>query len=169
MLLRHLREQRAEEDGSNLTVVSPDVGGVRMAKSYAAALGAELAIVAKNRVSATKVEPMRLIGVVEDRDVFIVDDMTETAGTLCAAAEMVRENGARRIFAGVTHAVLGEMGCRRIKESVIDEVITTNSTPMSCPEKVTPVSVAGLLGEAIRRIYEGKSVSSLFDIDGPTV
>ena len=94
VLLRHLREQRGEQDGSNLTVVSPDVGGVRMAKSYAAALGAELAIVAKNRVSATQVEPMRLIGIVEGRDVFIVDDMTETAGTLCAAAKIVRESGA---------------------------------------------------------------------------
>ncbi|NNC89160.1 MAG: ribose-phosphate pyrophosphokinase [Akkermansiaceae bacterium] len=169
VLLRHLVEQRGQQDGSNLTVVSPDVGGVRMAKSYAAALGAELAIVAKNRVSATQVEPMRLIGVVEGRDVFIVDDMTETAGTLCAAAKIVRENGAGRIFAGVTHAVLGEMGCKRIMESEIDEVITTNSTPVSCPERVTQVSVAGLLGEAIRRISEGKSVSSLFDIDGPTV
>lgn len=69
----------------------------------------------------------------------------------------------------MTHAVLGEMGCRRIMESEIDEVITTDSTPISCPERVTQVSVAGLLGEAIRRIYEGKSVSSLFDIDGPTV
>ena len=121
VLLRHLREQRGEQDGSNLTVVSPDVGGVRMAKSYAAALGAELAIVAKNRVSATQVEPMRLIGIVEGRDVFIVDDMTETAGTLCAAAKIVRESGAGRIFAGVTHAVR-EMGCRRIMESEIDEV-----------------------------------------------
>lgn len=169
VLLRHLKERLGKEDGSRLTVVSPDVGGVPMAKAYAAALGAELAIVAKHRINATQVQPMRLIGNVEGRDVFIVDDMTETAGTLCAAATILKENGAGRIFAGVSHGVLGDLGCRRIMESEIDEVITTDSTPSSCPEKVTRVPVAGLLGEAIRRIDEGKSVSSLFDIDGPSV
>ena len=95
--------------------------------------------------------------------------MTETAGTLCAAAEILKKNGANRIFAGVSHAVLGDLGCRRIAESEIDEVITTDSTPASCETKVTPVSVAGLLGEAIQRIHDGKSVSSLFDIRGSSV
>ena len=168
VLLRYLKEVRGE-DGTNLTVVSPDGGGVKMARSYAAALGAELAIVAKNRISATQVEASTLIGVVEGRDVVLVDDMTETAGTLCAAAEVLKENGAGRIYAAVSHAVLGELGCGRILKSEIDEVITTDSTPGGCAEKVTRVSVGGLLGEAIRRIGEGKSVSSLFDIDGSTV
>lgn len=169
VLLTHLRKQREGEESAKLTVLSPDVGGVKMARSYASALGAELAIVAKNRVSATEVEPMRLIGDVEGRDVLIVDDMSETAGTLCAAAKIAKDNGAKRIFAGISHAVLGELGCRRIAESVIDEVITTDSTPPVCEEKVTPLSIAGLMGEAIQRIHDGKSVSSLFDIGGGSV
>ena len=169
VLLKHLMATREGEDSSNLTVVSPDVGGVKMARSYATALGAELAIVAKHRVSATKVEAMNVIGTVEGQDVLLVDDMTETAGTLCAAAEILKSNGAKRIFAGVTHGVLGDLGCERIRKSEIDELITTDSTPGGCDEKVTEVSVAGLLGEAIRRIHDGKSVSSLFDIGGPDV
>jgi ribose-phosphate pyrophosphokinase len=153
-------------------VVSPDVGGVKIARSYADALGAELAIVAKQRISATVVKPMKLIGEVEGRDAIIVDDMTETAGTLCAAAETLKSNGAKRIFAGVSHAVLGEMGCQRIMASEIEEVITTDSTPPPPPEcraKVSSVSVAGLMGEAIQRIHNGKSISSLFDIDEGSV
>jgi ribose-phosphate pyrophosphokinase len=169
VLLEHLRAARGGVDSSNLTVVSPDVGGVKMARSYAKALGAELAIVAKHRVTATKVEAMSVIGTVEGRDVLLVDDMTETAGTLCAAAEILKANGAIRVFAGVTHAVLGDLGCERIRNSAIDEVITTDSTPGGCEEKVTEVTVAGLLGEAIRRIHDGKSVSSLFDIGDPEV
>ncbi|MBL49531.1 MAG: ribose-phosphate pyrophosphokinase [Roseibacillus sp.] len=171
VLLRHLRKQRNGSVGE-ITVVSPDVGGVKIARSYAGALSAELAIVAKQRISATQVEPMKLIGDVEGRDAIIVDDMTETAGTLCAAAETLKSNGAGRIFAGVSHAVLGDLGCERIMKSQIDEVITTDSTPLppeSCRAKVSTVSVAGLLAEAIQRIHNGKSVSSLFDIDGGSV
>lgn len=167
VLLKHLRDQREGSD-RELTVVSPDVGGVKIARSYADALGAELAIVAKQRISATVVEPMKLIGEVEGRDAIIVDDMTETAGTLCAAAETLKGNGAGRIYAGVSHAVLGDLGCERIMSSDIDEVITTDSTPPppeSCRAKVSTLSVAGLLGEAIQRIHNGKSVSSLFDIE----
>lgn len=171
VLLKHLRKQR---DGSDreLTVVSPDVGGVKIARSYADALGAELAIVAKQRISDTEVEAIKLIGEVEGRDALIVDDMTETAGTLCSAAKALRSNGAGRIFAGVSHAVLGDLGCKRIMESEIDEVITTDSTPPppeACRAKVSTVTVARLMGEAIQRIHNGKSVSSLFDIDGGTV
>ena len=169
VLLRHLKETRGEDVGKNLTVVSPDVGGVKMARSYADALGAELAIVAKHRVNATKVEAMNLIGTVEGRDVMIVDDMTETAGTLCAAAEILKENGANRIMAGVTHGVLGDLGCERIRDSMIDELLTTDSTPPCGEPKVTVVSVAELLGDAILRIHTGKSVSSLFDINGSSV
>ena len=171
VLLKHLREQRQDSD-RGLTVVSPDVGGVKMARSYADVLGAELAIVAKQRISATVVEPMKLIGEVEGRDAIIVDDMTETAGTLCAAAETLKSSGAGRIFAGVSHAVLGNLGCERIMGSAIDELITTNSTPPppeACRSKVTTLDIAGLLGEAILRIHNGKSVSSLFDIDSGSV
>ena len=157
--------QKLGGDTSNLTVVSPDVGAVKLAKQYSQSLkGSEFAIVAKHRVSATKVEAMNVIGDVEGRDVFIIDDMTETAGTLCAAAKMVKDSGARRIFAGVSHAVIQELGHRRIMESPIEEVITTNSTPVEASPKVKPLSIAPFLGEAIVRIDSGKSVSSLFDI-----
>ena len=146
--IKHLRDKHGE-DASNLTVVSPDVGGVKTARSYADNLGAELAIVAKHRVSATKVEAMNVIGNVEGRNVLLVDDMTETAGTLCAAAEILEQNGAKSIYAGVSHGVLGEMGRKRIAESVIKELLTSDSVPQAYGEKVTTVSVAGLLGDCL--------------------
>ena len=157
---------KLEGNTEDLTIVSPDVGAVKLAKQYSQSLvGSEFAIVAKHRVSATKVEAMNVIGDVEGRNVFIIDDMTETAGTLCAAAQMLKDSGANRIFAGVSHAVIGEMGHRRIMESPIEEVITTNSTPVEATSKVKPLSIAPFLGEAIVRINNGKSVSSLFDIN----
>ena len=162
-LIGYLRDQGIGANG-NLTVVSPDVGGVKMARAYADALGADLAIVAKHRISATKVEAMNIIGEVQDRDVLLVDDMTETAGTLCAAAEILKRNGARRIYAGVSHAVLGDLGRQRIKDSAIESVITTDSVPMASGEKVRSVSIGPLLAEAIRRINGGQSVTSLFEV-----
>lgn len=168
VLVRHLRD-RLDGKLDNLTVVSPDVGGVKMARAYADALGAELAIVAKHRVSATEVEAMQVIGNVQGKNVMLVDDMTETAGTLCAAAKILKESGAERIFAGVTHAVLGDMGYDRIQNSPIDELITTDSTPVRTGGKVSALSIAALMGESIKRIHEGKSVTSLFDIDLPSV
>ena len=161
-LIHYLRERHP--DPSNITVVSPDVGGVKMARSYAEALGADLAIVAKHRVSATRVEAMNVIGDVEGRDVILVDDMTETAGTLTAAAESLGKLGAQRIFAGVSHAVLGDLGRERINNSVIEEIITTDSVPQATGEKVRAVGIAPLLGEAIRRIHGGQSVTSLFEV-----
>lgn len=168
IIIRELRE-RFGEGCQNLTVVSPDVGGVKIARAYSDALEARLAIVAKHRVSATEVEAMQVIGEVKGHDVVLVDDMTETAGTLCAAAEILKEQGAKRIFAAVTHAVIGDLGHQRIEESAIVEVITTDSTPVVRKGKVSPVSIAGIFGEAIRRIHDGKSVTSLFDIDAPSV
>jgi len=164
VFIKYLREKHGD-DASNLTVVSPDVGGVKMARSYADKLGAELAIVAKHRVSATKVEAMNVIGDVDGRDVLIVDDMTETAGTLCAAAKILKDHGAKKIYAGVSHGVLGDMGRKRILESAIEQVITTDSVPQASGEKVEVVSIAELFGDAISRIHDGKSVTSLFDID----
>ena len=160
VLIGYLRERGIE----NLTVVSPDVGGLKMSDAYAQALDAPLAIVGKRRVSATEVEAINLIGEVEGRDVLLVDDMTETAGTLCAAAELLREHGAGKIYAGVSHGVLGEIGNQRLIDSNIEELITTDSTPMAKGEKVTVLSIAALLGEGIRRIENDESVSSLFDI-----
>jgi ribose-phosphate pyrophosphokinase len=161
-LIGYLRERHP--DPSNLTVVSPDVGGVKMARAYAEALGAELAIVAKHRINATKVEAMNVIGEVEGRDVLLVDDMTETAGTLMAAAEILRKHGAKRIYAGVSHAILGEIAHERIRDSVIEEVITTDSVPQAAGPKVHVVGIAPLLGEAIRRIHSGHSITTLFTV-----
>jgi ribose-phosphate pyrophosphokinase len=161
VLIRYFKNKDLEGD---LVVVSPDVGGMKMAHSYAKALKAPLAIVSKNRVSATEVEAMDLIGQVEGCNVLMVDDITETAGTLTSAARLLKQNGAKRIFAGVSHAVLSELGHQRIAESDIEELITTDSTPFASGEKVSVVSVAELLGEGIRRIHDDESVTSLFDI-----
>lgn len=163
VFIKHLRDE-CEVDMSNLVVVSPDVGGVKNARAYSDVFGADLAIVAKHRVSATKVEAMNVIGDVKGKDVFLIDDMTETGGTLCAAAKILKANGAKRIFAGVSHAVIGEHARKRILESDIESLITTDSVPMAYGEKVTALSIAPLFGEAIRRIHDGESVTSLFDI-----
>ncbi|MDE0570149.1 MAG: ribose-phosphate pyrophosphokinase [Verrucomicrobiales bacterium] len=160
VLIGYLRERGIE----NLTVVSPDVGGLKMSDAYAQALDAPLAIVGKRRLSATEVEAINVIGEVEGRDVLLVDDMTETAGTLCAAAELLAKHGAGKIYAGVSHGVLGEIGNQRLIDSNIEELITTDSTPMAKGEKVTVLSIAALLGEGIRRIENDESVTSLFDI-----
>lgn len=161
VLINHLKNKNLKE---NLVVVSPDVGGVKMARAYSEALGAELAIVAKHRVSATEVEAMNVIGDVDGCNVLLVDDITETAGTLTAAAKILKEHGAKSIYAGVSHAVLGDMGNRRLDESVIEELLCTNSTPYAKGSKVTTISVAPLMAEGIRRIHHDESVTSLFDI-----
>jgi ribose-phosphate pyrophosphokinase len=151
----------------NLVVVSPDVGGMKMAAAYSQMLGSGLAIVAKRRKSAEEIEALYVVGDVEGKNVLIVDDITETAGTLTAAARILKKAGAKAIYAGVSHAVLNELALQRLKESDICELITTNSTP---PKKVdglplTVLCVAELLGEAIKRVHMGESVSSLFDIN----
>lgn len=161
VLIRYLRENDLTD---NLVVVSPDVGGMKMAHSYSKALECPLAIVAKNRLSATEVEAISLIGEVEGCNVLLVDDISETAGTLTSAAKLLRAHGAKRIFAGVSHAVLSEQGQQRIADSEIEQLISTNSTPYAIGEKVTVVSIAELLAEAIRRIHLEESVTSLFDI-----
>ncbi|QQL45513.1 ribose-phosphate diphosphokinase [Sulfuriroseicoccus oceanibius] len=161
VLIRHLKERGLND---NLVVVSPDVGGVKMARAYSDALGAELAIVAKHRVSATEVEAINVIGDVAGKDVLLVDDMTETAGTLTAAAKILKASGAGKIFAGVSHAVLNDLAQTRLNESEIEELICTDSTPMAKGEGVTTLSVAPLLASAIERVNNGESVTSLFQI-----
>ena len=161
VLIKYLK---AKELSKNLVVVSPDVGAVKIARAFSDALDAELAIVAKHRVSATVVEAEYVIGDVEGKNVLLVDDMTETAGTLTAAAGILKKKGAKSIIAGVSHAVLAKMGNDRLNESVIEELLCTNSTPYTEGEKVKALSIAELLGEGIRRIHHDESVSSLFDI-----
>jgi ribose-phosphate pyrophosphokinase len=151
----------------DLVVVSPDVGGVKMASAYAQALNASLAIVVKKRKTATEIEPVAVIGEVEGRNVIIVDDLTETAGTLTGAAKILRDQGAKNIYAGVSHAVLTDLAVERLKNSEIKELITTDSVPVrsSGGSVIKVLSVAQLLGEGIRRIHDDESVSSLFDLN----
>ena len=152
-------------DTSNLTVVSPDVGGIKKAYNMSEALRKPLAIVSKRRKSPREIEGMTLIGDVKDQDVLLVDDLTETAGTLTSAADLLRREGAKKIYACVSHAVLNDMGLQRLRSSNITELITTNSVPNPPVEGVNlkVVSVANLLGEAIVRIHKNLSVTSLFD------
>lgn len=163
VLIKHLKEHYVR-DLNNLVVVSPDIGGVKTAKSYANILGTELAIVAKQRISATEVDAHAVIGNVEGKDVFLVDDMTESGGTLCAAAAILREHGAARIFAAVSHAVLNEKACARIAASPIEHLLTTDSVPMAYGERVDTVSIAPLFAQAISNIHNNDSVTHLFEI-----
>lgn len=164
VLIKYLRQRLT---AGKTVVVSPDLGGLKMASAYADALGANLAIVAKERRSATETEALYLIGEVKDRDILLVDDLTETAGTLTSAAELLKKRGALKIYAGVSHAVLVDVAIQRLQKSKIEELITTNSTPVRPVEgfKTTVLSVSELLGEGMKRIHNDESVSSLFKID----
>jgi ribose-phosphate pyrophosphokinase len=153
---------------TNLVVVSPDAGGIKMAHAYSQTLEAELAIVAKRRKSATEVESMAVIGEIEGKNVLLVDDLTETAGTLTAAAAVLKTKGAKNIMACVSHALLNDVGIQRLRNSAIDELITTDTVqrPAIDGVNITTLSVAGLLGEAIKRIHNNSSVNSLFEFKG---
>jgi ribose-phosphate pyrophosphokinase len=156
---KHLRD---------LVVVSPDIGGLKMAYAYSQVLGASLAIVAKRRKSATEVESMAVIGEVRGKNALIVDDLTETAGTLTQAAQLLKRKGAKRIWACVSHAILNDVGVERLRKCAIDELITTDTVlrPAIGGVNITTLSVAGLLGEAIKRIHNNSSVNSLFEFKG---
>jgi len=158
----------SQKFSTDIVVVSPDVGGLKMASAYSQSLGAGLAIVAKRRKSATEIESLYVIGDVDGRDVLIVDDLTETAGTLTSAAAILKRHGANKIYAGVSHAVLSDLAMERLKKSEIVELITTNSVPVRTAEgvPVTVLCIAELLGEGIKRIHNDESVSSLFEING---
>jgi ribose-phosphate pyrophosphokinase len=155
-------------DTTNLSLFSPDVGGMKMASAYASMLDVPLGFIAKRRVSAEKVEATSLVGETEGRDILLIDDMTETAGTLCAAAELLKKNGAKSVMAAVSHGVLNERGYARLADGPIDRLITTNTTPVTQRDglPITVLSVASLLGEGINRIHNNASVTGLFDIKG---
>jgi ribose-phosphate pyrophosphokinase len=151
----------------NLTVVAPDAGGVERARAYAKRLGAELAIIDKRRDydKLGEVEVLHVIGEVEGRTTLIIDDLIDTAGTLVKAAEALKRNGAEDVLASATHALFSGPAVERIEASPLKEVVVANTTPASYlirSEKVTCLSVAGLLGKAIASIHEESSVSKLF-------
>ena len=152
----------------DLVVVSPDVGGLKMAHAYSEMLNSDLAIVAKRRTSATDTESVGIIGDIEGKRALLVDDLTETAGTLVNAAAILKEKGAESVRACVSHAILNDLGIDRLKNSCIDELITTDTVPRPEIEglNVRTLSVANLLGEAIQRIHNNSSVNSLFRFKG---
>lgn len=151
---------------NDLVIVSPDAGGVERARAFAKRLDASLAIIDKRREKANVAEVMNVIGSVEGKNALLFDDMIDTAGTITQAAAALKEKGARKVIAACAHAVLSGPALDRINASVLEEVIVTNTIPMDekkekC-KKLTVLSVASLLGEAIKRIHEETSVSSLF-------
>ncbi len=152
----------------DLVVVSPDVGGLKMAHAYSQVLEAGLAIVAKRRKNALEIESMTVIGEIRGKNVLMVDDLTETAGTLTTAASLLKKKGAKKILACVSHAILNEIGIERLRKSNIDELITTDTVLRPAIEgiNINTLSVAGLLGEAIKRINSNSSVTSLFEFKG---
>ena len=164
VMYEYLRKKNIED----LVVVSPDAGGIKMAHAYSEVLGCGLAIVAKRRKSATEIESMTLSGEVDGKSVLLVDDLTETAGTLTEAARLLKAQGAKSIFACVSHTLLNDLGIERLRKSDIDELITTDTVHRSAVEgvNITTLSVAELLGEAIKRIHNNSSVNSLFEFNG---
>ena len=154
------------KDHPNLVVISPDVGGVVRARALAKQLGCDLAIIDKRRPAAGVSEVMHVIGEIDGRNCVIMDDMIDTAGTLVKAAEVLKARGARSVYAYCTHPVFSGPAVERIKASHIDEVVITNTIPLSDEAKacgkIRQLSVAFLFAETIRRISDGESVTSLF-------
>ena len=151
----------------NLTVVSPDVGNMKTASRYAAHLGGELAIVHKKRVSGSEVEAQEIIGEVRGRNILMCDDIIATAGTVCSAAALVKQRGAEKIYVGATHGVFAPQAFERLSKSPVDRVVVTDTIPLKSKSKkisnIKVLSVAAMLGEAIKRIHRNESVSNLFN------
>ncbi len=150
----------------NLVIVSPDAGGVERARAFAKRLGCSIAIVDKRREKANECEIMNVIGDVKGMDALLLDDMVDTAGTLAQAASALMAQGARKVSAACTHAVLSGPAVERINASPMEELIVTNTIPLNSKteqcRKLTVLSIAGLLGEAIKRIHEETTLSTLF-------
>jgi len=162
VLIEHVRHKAFRD---NLVVASPDVGGVKLARKFAEELGTDLVIVDKRRPKANVAEVMNIIGDVRGKNVLLVDDMIDTAGTLVNAAKAIREAGGLDIYAAATHPILSGPAIERIDASLLEKVIVTDSvvTGHAFSPKIETVTVSNLFGEAIKRIYEDDSVSCLFD------
>jgi ribose-phosphate pyrophosphokinase len=165
VLVQYLRKRIADR---RVTVVSPDAGGVERARAFARRLNADLAIIDKRRQRASEVADMRLVGDVRGSVALLVDDMIDTAGTITEAAKVMCEAGAAEVMACATHPILSGPACERLNHSPVVELITTNSIPLSHKAQaeisnLTVLSVGGLIAEAVRRIHNEESVSSLFN------
>ncbi len=161
VLLQHLRG--LSED---LVIVSPDAGGVERARSFAKKLDAKLAVIDKRRDRPNQVAEMHIVGDVEGKTAILVDDMIDTAGTICTAANVLIEGGAKEVYACATHAVLSGPACQRLNDAPFKEVIVTDTIPLGdraaqC-SKLRVASIAGILAKSIRNIHDGSSVSALF-------
>lgn len=160
-----LAEYYKHKDTENLVVVSPDMGGVARARNLAAQIGVPLAIIDKRRPKPNVSEVMNIIGDIEGKEVILVDDMIDTAGTITGGAKALMERGAKCVDACCTHAVLSGPALERIESSPIQELVTTNTIPMGDKksDKIKVLSVAPIIGEAILRIHLDNSVSELFE------
>lgn len=148
---------------SNIMFASPDVGGIKRARSFAKFFEADLAVCDKYRKEANKIESMRLIGEVEGKDVVLVDDLVDTAGTICKAAALLKEKGARSVRAVCTHAVLSGNAYENIESSVLEELVVTDTIPLKQKtSKIKVLTVSDLFAKAIRKIHDHESISSLF-------
>ena len=165
VLLEAMRRVNTEGPES-CVVVSPDAGGVERARRFSSRLGTGLAIIDKRRSKPNVAEVMHVIGDVAGKDAFLVDDMIDTAGTLCTAAANLKANGARKVFAFASHGLFSGPASDRIARSVLEEVVVTNTIPLKAGakanEKIVQLSVAPLLAEAIKRVHLKQSVSELF-------
>ncbi|MBI5872600.1 MAG: ribose-phosphate pyrophosphokinase [Candidatus Omnitrophica bacterium] len=151
---------------NDLVVVSPDVGGIKTARAYAKRLGAALAIVDKRRISPEKAEAMNILGEVEGKNAVLVDDLIATGGSLLEAAHALKKAGVKKIFAGVVHGILTGNAIKNIEDSILEELIITDTIPLPDHKKhpkIKVLSVAPLLAEAIKRIHREESISCLFD------
>ncbi len=163
VLLQYFKDQSWAS--GDLVVVSPDAGGVERARAFAKRMDASLAFIDKRRTGPNVAKVMHVVGEVEGKDAILIDDIIDTAGTVVQAATALKEAGAQRIFASCTHPVLSGPAVDRIEQSVLEEVVVTNTIPLqeqAAGKKITVRSVAPLLGEAIKRIHGETSVSSLF-------
>ena len=166
IIAKYLNQKKAEIDLGDIVVVSPDLGGVTRARDLADRINAPIAIIEKRRPRPGVAEVMNIIGDIKGKTCILIDDIVDTAGSLCGGAKALKDMGAARVYAACAHAVLTDPAVQRIQDSVISELIITNTIPLPDEKKIDKIkvlSVAPLLGEAIMRIFHEVSVSKLFD------
>ncbi|MHC4111545.1 MAG: ribose-phosphate diphosphokinase [Planctomycetota bacterium] len=165
VLSKYFRDKKI----GNLTIVSPDVGNMKIASRYSDRLGGELAIVHKKRISGSEAIAQEIIGDVKGRNIVMCDDIISTAGTVCSAAKLVKDRGAEKIYIGATHGVFAGQALERLKDAPVDEIVVTDTIPLSQEARdcgdIKVLTVSSMLGEAIKRIHRNESVSNLFITD----
>ena len=158
----HLRQLKIPD----LTVVSPDVGGIKLARSYAKRLNADLVLIDKRRQAANIVEEMNIVGEVKERNILIVDDLIDTAGTFTSAVAVLKKAGAKAVYGACTHPLFSGKAIERINASQVEKILVCDTVPMKVESpKIEVMSVSQVFSEAIERCFHNKSISSLFDVD----